>query len=267
MPTKNNVAPETRLGPTSDSPRAVVRDGRREIGRLLVSLVVDAAIVLYTLVIGSAVIVAAAVSQRAVDWLGALWCRLIVWTCAARIEVVGLERLPRGRSYVLVANHQSNFDIWALVSVLRMPPRFIAKHELLRLPVFGWALRVSGQIVIDRADPESAKVAINRATRALPEGMCLCFFAEGTRSADGRIGAFKKGAVALALMTGLPLVPVSISGTRKFLPKRGRLVRPGGRVRIVFGEPVETAGLTLEARDELNERMREQVYAAFDPDL
>ena len=89
--------------------------------------------------------------------------------------------------------------------------------------------------------------------------MCILFFAEGTRSPDGEVHEFKKGGVALAIRTGLPVVPMSISGTRKFLPKGCEVIRPGGRVRIVVDEPIDTAGLSADARNELNERVRERV--------
>jgi 1-acyl-sn-glycerol-3-phosphate acyltransferase len=235
--------------------------------RLAWGAVADVAIVLYTILVAPPLVAAAYVAPSVSEWFAMLWCRLVLWTTAAHIETAGMERLPARGSYILVANHQSYFDICALAHVLGKLPRFVTKEELTRIPFFGQAVRASGQIVIDRANPDAAKRAIERAVRTLPGGVQICFFAEGTRSVDGRIGPFKRGAVALGLMTGLPLIPVSISGTRKFMPKGSALVRPGGRIRIVFGEPVLTQGVPFENREILNVRLRELVTREFDPTL
>jgi 1-acyl-sn-glycerol-3-phosphate acyltransferase len=235
--------------------------------RALWGVFADIAIVLYTLVIGSLVILASYVRPTVIERLATLWCDLVLWTSGARVDVIGGEQVPVDRSCILVANHQSDLDICALVHVLRTLPRFVTKKELMRIPVFGRAVRAARQIVIDRADPESAKHAIEEATRGLPGGVRLCFFAEGTRSKDGRIGRFKKGAAEIGLETGLPLVPVSISGTRKFMPKGAIILRPGGRIRIAFGPPVPTHGRSIEDREALTARLRDFVVREFDPTL
>ena len=136
---------------------------------------------------------------------------------------------------MLISNHLSNFDIWCTFACMPITVRFVAKKELLQLPVFGQALAVSDHIVIDRQDPESAIDKINAAAARAPEGIGILFYAEGTRSRDGKIHEFKKGGVSLALRTGLPIVPMSVSGTRKFLPRGCAVIRPGGRVRLVLG--------------------------------
>jgi len=254
----------------AESGGQVQSGGRRGSARLLQlawGLAADVAVVLYTILLAPPIVVAAYVAPAASEWLTRQWCRLVLWTTAAQVETAGMERLPARGSYILVANHQSYIDICALVQVLGKLPRFVTKEELTRIPFFGQAVRASGQIVIDRANPDAAKRAIERAVRTLPGGVQVCFFAEGTRSVDGQIGPFKRGAVALGLMTGLPLIPVSISGTRKFMPKGSVLVRPGGRIRIVFGEPILTQGVPFENREALNLRLRNLVTREFDPTL
>src|SRR5262249_25938737 len=138
------------------------------------------------------------------------------------------------------------------------------KQELLRVPVFGRALQMSNHIVIDRSNPAEAIARINeRARNEQGSHFGILFFAEGTRSLDGKVHAFKKGGVSLALQTGLPVVPVSISGTRKFHPKGSARIHPGGRVRIVLGAPIETRDCKFEQRDKLNDQVREQVIAGY----
>ncbi|HUI27974.1 MAG TPA: lysophospholipid acyltransferase family protein, partial [Candidatus Kryptonia bacterium] len=105
---------------------------------------------------------------------------------------------------------------------------------------------------------------INRQARErIGEGFCILFYAEGTRSRDGKVHAFKKGGASLALQTGLPIIPMSVCGTRKFLPRGSAIIRPSGRVKIVLAEPIETAGLSVAARDELTERVRAVVVKNF----
>jgi 1-acyl-sn-glycerol-3-phosphate acyltransferase len=206
-------------------------------------------------------------SGRPVDVLGRVWSRWIVWICGIDLEVVGLERLRPGQSYVLISNHLSNFDIWCTLGSMPFTTRFVAKKELLRLPVFGQALALSDHIVIDRQDPRAAIEKINAATARTPEGIGILFYAEGTRSRDGKIHDFKKGGASLALLAGLPVVPVTVSGTRKFLPRGCAVIRPGGKVRLVVAEPIPTGGLSFEARDELTERVREIVMSNYVEEL
>ncbi|MGH7788156.1 MAG: lysophospholipid acyltransferase family protein [Candidatus Binatia bacterium] len=206
-------------------------------------------------------------SGRPSDVLGRLWSRLIVGVCGIDVTVEGLERLRPGQSYVLISNHLSNFDIWCTLASMPFTVRFVAKQELLRLPVFGQALAMSDHIVIDRLRPEAAITRINQAAARTPEGIGIVFYAEGTRSRDGTIGPFKKGGVSLALRAQLPIVPMTISGTRKFLPRGCAVIRPGGRVRLVLGEPIPTAGLSIDDRDALNQRVRDIVVQNYVEDL
>ena len=228
-------------------------------------LCADLGIFVYTILLGTLAVVGALITRRGwiVDVIGRVWCRLIVATCGIEVETHGFQHLQPGRSYVVISNHLSNFDIWCTLATLPVPVRFVAKKELLRIPFFGQALAVSDHIVIDRQNPEAAIQTINRAVSRSDTGVCILFYAEGTRSPDGEIHAFKKGGVALALRTQLPIIPMSISGTRKFLPKRCAVIRPSGKVRIALDPPIETKGLDLEARDELNERVRERVMRNY----
>ena len=230
----------------------------------------DVLVCFYTLVLGLLCIGLTLITRKGwpTDVLTRIWSRWIVKTCGIDIEVRGLEQLdPNGR-YVLLSNHLSNLDIPCKAAVLPTKLRFIAKKELLHVPIFGQVLALSDHIVIDRGNTEEAVDIINReATRSVNEGFWVVFYGEGTRSPDGKVHRFKKGGVVFALKTGLPIVPVSVSGTRKFMPKRTFVVRPGGKVRIVLDRPIPTAGVSMEERDRLTEQVREIVIRNYDESL
>ncbi len=224
------------------------------------------AIFFVTLIWGTLCIVLMLISRQGwpAEVMAPPWSRWVLKICGIQVDVEGLEEIDRERSYVLMSNHLSNFDIWVILATLPVTVRFVAKKELLRVPIFGQALALSNHIVIDRSNPDDAIARINRRMAAhAGEHFCVLFFAEGTRSADGKILPFKRGGVSLAIRTGLPIIPVSISGTRKFLPKRTFIIRPRGRVKIVLGAPIETAGYPIEERERLNERVRAAVISNY----
>jgi len=233
---------------------------------LLWGMAADVYIFCSTMILGSLAVALTLILRKPwpVDVLGRAWARWIVKVCGISVDIEGLERLDPARSYVLVSNHLSNFDIWATLGMLPLTIHFVAKKELLKLPFLGHSLAVSDHIVIDRSNPEEAVACINaRVANQIGKGFCILFYAEGTRSPDGKVHAFKKGGITLALRTGLPIVPLSVSGTRKFLPKRRMIIRPGGRVKLALGEPIDTRAYTLEERDALTEHVRNIVIQNY----
>lgn len=236
------------------------------LGHWLWGLGADLAIFFITVFWGGLAILTVLFTRRgwAVDVFGRIWARWITGVCGIRVDVEGVEQLDPRRSYVIVSNHLSNFDIWATLAAVPLNIRFIAKKELLRLPIFGQALALSDHIVIDRSNPEVAIARINeRIAGQINDGFCILFYAEGTRSRDGKVHTFKKGGVTLALRTGLPVVPMSVSGTRKFLPRSHVIIRPAGRVKIVLAPPIETTNCPLDRRDELNEQVRQAIIRNY----
>lgn len=227
--------------------------------RLIWAVVAGVAVISCTVVAASLAVVAALLTRsgRAVYIIERWWARAVTGVCGMRLEVEGLHHLDADRSYVIISNHESHLDICVTIVGLSRKILFVAKQELSNVPIFGRALAVSGHIVIDRNNSESAINTVNAAVRDSPDGSCILFYAEGTRNSDGKVQAFKKGGVTLALRTGLPIVPLTVSGTRKLLPKGAMLIRPGEKVRLTVAPPIETAGLPLEARESLNERVRE----------
>jgi 1-acyl-sn-glycerol-3-phosphate acyltransferase len=180
------------------------------------------------------------------------WCRFFNWVAGARVQRIGGGDLDPKKSYVFVSNHTSNLDVPAILSVTPTPLRFIAKRELTRLPLFGWAARRMGHVFIDRGDKHAATRAIrSRIERGFDQGVALFFFAEGTRSTTSELLPFKKGAAIAAIETALDVVPIGIAGAREVMaPKGFSLFRPGP-IAVAFGPPISVAGHTLDERDDL----------------
>jgi 1-acyl-sn-glycerol-3-phosphate acyltransferase len=230
-------------------------------------LVLPVLIVLYTLILGTVGIVLCLVvpGGAAVIPVARLWSWLILKTCRIRARPVYRAGLDASRPCVYVANHQSQFDIPALVLTMPADFRVVAKRELLYVPVFGWVLWLAGFIFIDRSDRERAIRSLERAQRMLGRGTSVVVFAEGTRSPDGRLLPFKKGGFVLALQTGVPIVPVAIRGGRNVLPKGALRIRPGD-IDVIFGAPVASSSYTLETKDALIAAVRERIAAGLSGD-
>jgi 1-acyl-sn-glycerol-3-phosphate acyltransferase len=215
--------------------------------------------VIYTIVLAPFAALFAAIDRPTwVAAIGRIWARLIIRTCGIKVEIQGLENLAGLDSCILVANHQSFFDIFASLAYLPGHVRFVAKRELLRIPVLGYALKHSEHIVIDRV---AGRSAIRKALTVLRRGRSLVVFAEGTRSTDNRIHEFKDGAAWLAIALNATCVPMSFSGSGAFFPRKAKVVVPGGRMRMTLGRPISAAG--LRDRGELTRRLEEAVRAGF----
>ena len=189
-----------------------------------------------------------------------LWGWLIVHTSGVKVEIEGLEHLAGLTSYVLVSNHQSFFDIFAICAWMPGEPRFVAKQELGKIPVLGLAMRRSGHILIDRA---KGGQAIRKALKIAREGFSIVVFAEGTRFSDNRVHPFNDGAAWLAIATRQKCVPMAISGTAGFFPRGARIVRPGRRMRMAIGPPIDTTQLRGADREALTRELEACVRSLF----
>jgi 1-acyl-sn-glycerol-3-phosphate acyltransferase len=179
-----------------------------------------------------------------------LWSRILCWSAGVTVDVEGMDRVAGGQPAVFVANHQSLFDPPALFLTVPGKLRVIAKRSLFLVPIFGQALWAAGVIPINRRDRQSSIASMTRAAERIRSGLSVLVFAEGTRSPDGRLLPFKKGAFVLALQAGVPVHPVLVRGSRDVLPPGAFFPRPG-RILVSFLEPVPTAGMSFEDRQHL----------------
>jgi 1-acyl-sn-glycerol-3-phosphate acyltransferase len=170
-----------------------------------------------------------------------------------RVTVTGLEHVASGGPFVYAPNHQSHLDILALLAHLPGAVRFAAKESLWRHPVVGAVLDSLGMVPIARDDSSRSIATLERVR---DEGESFVIFPEGTRSRDGRLGEFKKGAFVLAIRLGLPIVPVTCVGTRRLMPKGSRLTVVPGEAELIIDRPIPTDGLRFEDRDTLAARVR-----------
>lgn len=192
------------------------------------------------------------------------WAKGILWLAGVKVHVEGADRIDWSEPHVVVANHQSWFDVFAFFAAMPGHPRFVAKEELGRIPIFGPSWRNCGHISIDRGDRKQAIASLDRAAqRVRDENLAMVLFPEGTRSPDGRLYEFKKGAFVLAIKTGVPIVPVGISGSRAIMPKGTFRVR-SGEIRIRVGPEIGVQGTTADDRDSLREKSRSAVLVLME---
>jgi 1-acyl-sn-glycerol-3-phosphate acyltransferase len=193
------------------------------------------------------------------DTVGRDWARCVLRGAGVTVAFEGIEHLAPEGPQIIAANHQSIFDILAILGWVPLPLKFIAKKEVFRYPFFGPAVKAAGHIKLDRRDRTKAFAAYQVAAQELVEGRThVLVFPEGTRSRTGSMLPFKKGPAMLAIASGAPLVPCYCAGTFGILPKGSFWVRPGP-VQVLFGPPVSAQGLTYDDRDALTERLREAV--------
>ena len=233
---------------------------------MVVTLLQLGLIGLYTIFVGPPIIVASFFDGgRTMLRLGRLWVRAILATFRVRVEASGLENVPTHAPVILMSNHQSLVDIAAIVSTLPCTQswRFVAKKELARVPIFGQAIVASGHIIIDRGDRARAVESLRRAAEIIRAGTTVIVFPEGTRSPRGNLRAFKSGPFHLALEAQVPIIPVTVSGSQRITPK-GQLIVHRGVVKIVYGKPIPTRGLSLDGRKELAGRVREAIVRGYD---
>jgi len=183
------------------------------------------------------------------------WARTLLRLAAVRVHVIGGANVLHDKPQIFMANHQSDFDIFAVLGHIPGEFRWIAKEELFRVPIFGRAMRKAGYISIDRKNHEKAMTSLAEAARKIQENRSLMSFPEGTRSNDGTIGPFKPGMFHLAMQAQVPIVPVTIIGANKIWSKQGLNIKRGD-ITLIIDKPIDVSPYTEERRNDLIEKVR-----------
>ena len=216
----------------------------------------------YVFLLGPPLLLWAALTKdaRPLYAAGAGGVRIGLALAGLRLRVIGA---PHKGPAVYASNHSSNVDAPAVFYALRgLFPRLriLYKAELRKLPVLVWAFDAAGFVPLERANPDQSRPAVDRAVMAIRDGNSFLIFPEGTRSRTGELLPFKKGGFIMAINAQAPVIPVAVSGGRSAMRKGSRLIWPA-TVTVEFGEPVPTAGLTFDHRDELIDRVRTAIGA------
>lgn len=190
--------------------------------------------------------------------IAVLWARISLFIGGVKTTIFNQEVLIPGQSYIFAANHRSAFDIPVLLAKLPIQFRWVAKEGYFKIPLFGWAMKRTGYISINRSNPKQAYQSLVQAAQRVSEGTSIVIFPEGTRQATDKLGEFKKGLFTLALKSKKPLVPVAIKGSGRVLSKGQYTITPG-TIAIVLGNPIPTEGYQKKDIETLMKKVREAI--------
>lgn len=196
--------------------------------------------------------------RRGLDWAARVWATNHLRVSGIKVSLQGAEHIP-DPPFILMANHQSALDIYAIHAGVPLAFKWLAKRELFYIPFFGWAIKRAGHVSIDRANPREALKAIDEAGRKIRAGMNMIIFPEGTRSEDGKLLPFKQGVFNLAQRAGVPIVPMGICGTSRLQPKGCFIPKQKGIVYIYIGAPIAVEGKGSSAKTRLMKEVRDRI--------
>src|SRR5438034_3984251 len=233
---------------------------------MLRTLFIGVFLSLYILLVGPPLLVYTFITKNPdpVYWAGVKGVLFFVRAVGVRIRVRGLERIPRGVC-LFVANHTSSADAPAVVGAIPRRIAILLKESLFKWPIAGQAFTLAHFIRVNRGARDSAIASVEKATEALEAGQSFLIYPEGTRSPDGRLQEFKKGAAMMAIKAGVPIVPMACSGAHRIMEKHSLVIHPG-EIVVEFLESIDASKYSLEERDILNERLRMAMAAALSPD-
>jgi 1-acyl-sn-glycerol-3-phosphate acyltransferase len=229
-------------------------------GLLRALLITDPLIIIATIILGSLNLFVSLFDEggRKQVSIAQFWSRVLLFIAGVKLHIEGLEKIDPNGSYVFVSNHVSYMDTPVVLGHIPVQFRFLAKKGLFSIPFLGYHLKRAGHIPVPRENPREAMKAMSEAAKIIRErGVSILIFPEGGRSLTG-LKPFKEGAAYIAIKAGVPVVPLSLTGTLEVLPMGSLNVRPG-RVELRVGDPVPTAHLTLHDRAELNELLYRRV--------
>lgn len=205
--------------------------------------------------------------DRGRKWVGLwqkIWAYWFLWVAGIKWSVEGAENLDLKGKYIFACNHSSGLDIPLSLATLPGTKVFMAKKELFNIPFFGWVMRGMGCIPVDRKNPRRAQASVAEALKKLDrQNLNLIIYPEGTRSRDGQMLPFKRGGFRMAISSGIPVVPVAISGAYKVLPPKAMSLTPG-KIRVTIGEAIPTTALNADDRDNISNQTRATIQAILD---
>src|SRR5438094_5922791 len=221
---------------------------------------------LYIIVVGIPLLIYTVLVKdpSALYWAGARGTMFFVRAAGVRLKVMGTERIPPG-TCLFVANHTSSADAPAVVGAIPRRIAILLKKSLFNYPIVGQAFHLAHFIPVERSKRDSAIESVEKAIEAMRTGQSFLIYPEGTRSPDGRLQEFKKGAVVMAIKAGVPIVPIVCSGAHRVMEKRSMVIHPG-EILVEFLEPIDTSKYTFEEREKLNEAVHDTMAAALPPD-
>jgi 1-acyl-sn-glycerol-3-phosphate acyltransferase len=221
---------------------------------------------LYIVIVGIPLLVYTVISNNPdpLYWAGVRGLMFFVRVVGVCVKVAGTERIPKG-TCLFVANHTSSADAPAVVGAIPRRIAILLKKSLFDYPIIGQAFRLAHFIPVDRSKHDSAIASLETATQALRAGQSFLIYPEGTRSPDGRLQEFKKGAVVMAIKAGVPIVPIACSGAHRVMEKRSLVVHRG-EILVEFLEAIDTSKYTFEEREKLNQVVHDAMAAGLPPD-
>lgn len=199
-----------------------------------------ASLVVNTFVLASLIILISVVDRtgNVVHYVGKFWSLMNIYLSGTRLSIKGKEKIRRNGTYIVMSNHQSLFDVWALIGLLPLQLRWLVKSEIRKMPVFGYALERMGHIYVDRRKAKGITKSLEDAASRIRQGTSVVIFPEGTRSRDGTLQRFQRGGAVVAFAAGVPVLPVTVNGGRFVLP-RGTLDLMPGKIQVVVGDEID----------------------------
>lgn len=221
---------------------------------------------LYILIVGPPLLLYTLITKDPdpIYWGGVKGVMFFVRAVGVRVRVKATERIPKD-ACLFAANHTSSADAPAIVGAIPRRVAILLKESLFKWPIVGQAFRSAHFIPVNRGARDSAIASVEKATEAMKAGQSFLIYPEGTRSPDGRLQEFKKGAVVMAIKAGVPIVPMACSGAHRIMEKRSLVIRPG-EIVVEFLEPIDASKYSFEERDVLNEVVHDAMAAALPED-
>jgi len=221
-------------------------------------------IVFFTVVLGIMAFVTFLFDRRGtiIHLYARLWGWLILKANGVKVQVTGLEHINPRKSAIYMCNHQGSFDIFTLLAYIPAQFRWLAKAELFRIPILGWAMTTAGYISLDRSEKRKAYRSMEIAAQKIKEGTSVVIFPEGSRSLDGALQPFMNGGFTLAIKGGIPICPITVNGTWAIMPRTTLRIKKGA-IRIVIERPIETIDSTMKDRRQLMEEVKRRISANF----